>query len=196
MVETSADDIIANAANVDIAFLVVGDPFGATTHSDLMLRAKKKRIQVNIVHNASIMNAVGCCGLQLYNYGIAVSIVFFTENWRPDSFYDKLKANRDRGLHTLCLLGEMSILILLLEVSSIWLLNKSTSLYYSSNSILQHSDIRMKEQSVENLARGKKVYEPPQFMTIKTCIKQLLEIENIRKGKGKRFYIMPVNPMN
>ena len=25
----------------DVAFLVVGDPFGATTHSDLVLRAKE-----------------------------------------------------------------------------------------------------------------------------------------------------------
>jgi len=51
------------------------------------------------------MNAVGCCGLQLYNYGMTVSIVFFTETWRPDSFYDNIKKNRDLGLHTLCLLG-------------------------------------------------------------------------------------------
>ena len=34
----------------------------------------------------------------------AVSIVFFTETWQPDSFYDKILANRRMGLHTLCLL--------------------------------------------------------------------------------------------
>ena len=33
-----------------------------------------------------------------------VSIVFFTDTWRPDSFYDKIAANRRLGLHTLCLL--------------------------------------------------------------------------------------------
>ena len=27
--------------NIQVAFLVVGDPFGATTHSDLVLRAKE-----------------------------------------------------------------------------------------------------------------------------------------------------------
>lgn len=37
-------------------------------------------------------------------FGEAVSIVFFTETWRPDSFYDKIAANRKLGLHTLCLL--------------------------------------------------------------------------------------------
>jgi diphthine synthase len=66
-------------------------------------------IQTKVIHNASIMNAVGCCGLQLYNYGQTVSIVFFTESWRPDSFYDKIKQNRDIGLHTLCLLGNPSV---------------------------------------------------------------------------------------
>jgi diphthine synthase len=33
---------------------------------------------VRVIHNASIMNAVGACGLQLYRFGEAVSIVFFT----------------------------------------------------------------------------------------------------------------------
>jgi diphthine synthase len=82
--------------------------YSATTHTDLVIRAKELGIPVQAIHNASIMNAVGCCGLQLYNYGQTISIVFFTENWRPDSFYDKIKQNREIGLHTLCLLGERS----------------------------------------------------------------------------------------
>lgn len=44
-------------------------------------------LAVKVFHNASIMNAVGACGLQLYRFGEAVSIVFFEPNWRPDSFY-------------------------------------------------------------------------------------------------------------
>jgi len=77
----------------------------ATTHADLVLRARERGIPVRTVHNASIMNAIGACGLQLYTFGQTVSIVFFTETWRPDSFYDKIAANRKLGLHTLCLLG-------------------------------------------------------------------------------------------
>ena len=88
----------------DIAFLVVGDPFGATTHTDLILRAKEKGIKFQVVHNASIMNAIGCCGLQLYSFGETISIPYWTDSWQPDSFYDKIKANTDHGLHTLCLL--------------------------------------------------------------------------------------------
>ena len=69
------------------SFLVVGDPFCATTHSDLFLRAKEHGIQVKVVHNASIMNAVGITGLQVYTFGPSVSVCFFTDNWRPFSFY-------------------------------------------------------------------------------------------------------------
>ena len=65
------------------------------------------------------MNAVGASGLQLYNFGQTVSLVFFTETWKPDSFYDRIKENTDLGMHTLVLL-----------------------------------DIKVKEQSEENLARS------------------------------------------
>jgi len=41
----------------------------ATTHTDLELRARQAGIPVRVVHNASIMNAVGVCGLQLYRFG-------------------------------------------------------------------------------------------------------------------------------
>ncbi|KAJ8311050.1 hypothetical protein KUTeg_011400 [Tegillarca granosa] len=124
MVETQADELLMDAENEDIVFLIVGDPFGATTHTDLVLRAVEKDIKYKVVHNASIMNAVGCCGLQ------TVSIVFWTEPWRPDSFYDKIKVNREKGMHTLCLL-----------------------------------DIKVKEQTIENMMKGKKIFEPPRYMT-------------------------------
>ncbi|KAN0081355.1 Tetrapyrrole methylase [Tylopilus felleus] len=145
MVETDSDAILHNADKEDIAFLVVGDPFGATTHVDIVLRARAKHIPVRIVHNASIMNAVGACGLQLYSFGQAVSLVFFTDTWKPDSFYDRIKENSDLGLHTLVLL-----------------------------------DIKVKEQSEENLARGRKIYEPPRYMSIPQAVAQLLEIESLR----------------
>ncbi|CAI2185416.1 4321_t:CDS:2, partial [Funneliformis geosporum] len=104
MVESQSDEILLNADKINVAFLVVGDPFGATTHADLIIRAKELSIPIQTIHNASIMNAVGACGLQLYNFGQTISIPFFTDNWRPDSFYDRIKENRKLGLHTLCLL--------------------------------------------------------------------------------------------
>lgn len=43
------------------------------------------------------MNAVGCIGLQVYRFGETISVPFFTENWRPYSFYDKIKINRQNN---------------------------------------------------------------------------------------------------
>jgi diphthine methyl ester synthase len=69
LVESRAEVILEDAESANVAFCVVGDPFGATTHTDLQLRAREKGIEVKIIHNASIMNAVGACGLQLYRFG-------------------------------------------------------------------------------------------------------------------------------
>lgn len=50
------------------------------------------------------MNAVACTGLQLYSFGETVSIPFWTDDWKPSSFVDKINRNLKYGLHTLCLL--------------------------------------------------------------------------------------------
>merc|ERR1711879_266154 len=39
-------------------------------------------------------------------------------------------------------------------------------------------DIKVKEQSIENLMRGREIYEPPRFMTVRQAIEQLTAIEN------------------
>ncbi|RAL60353.1 hypothetical protein DID88_000129 [Monilinia fructigena] len=54
MVESASDDILENAQNVDVAFLVVGDPFGATTHTDLVLRARSLNIPISTIPNAPL----------------------------------------------------------------------------------------------------------------------------------------------
>lgn len=103
-VESRADQLLDGADTEDVALLVVGDPLAATTHTDIFLRAVDRGIKCEVVHNASIMNAVASCGLQLYNFGLTVSIPFFDGDFRPYSFYDKIKTNYDNKLHTLCLL--------------------------------------------------------------------------------------------
>lgn len=100
MVESKSDDILED----NTAFLVIGDVFGATTHTDLMLRAKKKGLDVRVINNASVLTAVGITGLELYKFGRTTSIVFPHENYMPQSPYDVIKENRELGLHTLCLL--------------------------------------------------------------------------------------------
>ncbi|GLE11026.1 hypothetical protein PINS_up023318 [Pythium insidiosum] len=56
-VETGADQILDGAKDGDVAFLVVGDPLCATTHTDLIIRARELEIPVEVVHNASVMGA-------------------------------------------------------------------------------------------------------------------------------------------
>jgi diphthine methyl ester synthase len=106
MVESAAEECILEPArgNGTVALLVVGDPVCATTHTDLILRAQQMGISVEVIHNASIMGAVGSCGLQLYNFGQTISIPFFEGQWRPLSFYSRIECNRKGGMHTLCLL--------------------------------------------------------------------------------------------
>ena len=53
---------------------VVGDSFAATTHSDLVIRARDLGVKVKTFYNASIMNAVAGCGLQLYRFGQAAGL--------------------------------------------------------------------------------------------------------------------------
>ncbi|KTW27072.1 diphthine synthase [Pneumocystis carinii B80] len=103
-VECDGNMLLQEAREMNVALLVVGDPLSATTHVDLLLRARRENIPTQIVHNASIMTAIGAVGLQLYNFGQTVSLVFFTETWKPNSIYFKIKENRDLGLHTLILL--------------------------------------------------------------------------------------------
>lgn len=62
-----------------------------------------------------------------------ISLVFFTDTWKPDSFYTRVASNREQGLHTLVLL-----------------------------------DIKVKEPSLESLARGKPVYEPARWGYLRT----------------------------
>jgi len=77
-------------------------------------------------------------------------MVFFTDTWKPASFYDRIRENRTIGLHTLILL-----------------------------------DIKVKEQSLENMARGRKIYEEPRYMTVGQCARQMLEIEDMKQEEGE-----------
>jgi len=105
LVEQRAEDtILADAQHHDVAFLVIGDVMSATTHSDLILRAKEKKIPVVVINNTSIMNAVGNTGLELYKFGKTTSIVFPQKNYAPETCYDIIKQNQSIGAHTLCLL--------------------------------------------------------------------------------------------
>jgi diphthine synthase len=102
MVES--ERLLDEAERKEIALLVIGDPFSATTHVELFRSAKERNIPVHVIHNASIVTAVGITGLQLYKFGHVTSIPFFEEYISVSTPYDVLEKNRKMGLHTLFLL--------------------------------------------------------------------------------------------
>jgi diphthine synthase len=102
--EKAEDNLLKEAADSDVALIVSGDPMVATTHIDLILRAKKLGIKYRIIHSSSIYSAIAECGLQIYKFGRTASIAYPEGNYFPTSPYDLLKGNLSLGMHTLLLL--------------------------------------------------------------------------------------------
>lgn len=101
VVENRAEELLLKPAKEkDVSLLIIGDVFSATTHIDLMSRARELGIEVNVVHNASVLTAIGVTGLSLYKFGKITSIPF--DNKNVETPYNVLKENKD--MHTLFLL--------------------------------------------------------------------------------------------
>ncbi|MBI2137213.1 diphthine synthase [Candidatus Woesearchaeota archaeon] len=99
-----SDVLVSSAAKKDVALLVIGDPWGATTHIDIMMRCRKAGVDFRVINNASIITAVGITGLQVYKFGKTTSVPFNDVNFRPETSYEVIRQNRILGLHTLLLL--------------------------------------------------------------------------------------------
>jgi len=99
-IENNANKLLNESEKIDVGILVSGDCLSATTHSSLILDARKQGIKVGIIHGSSILTAVAETGLFLYNFGKVTSIPF--DNERVETPYDVVKQNKE--LHTLCLL--------------------------------------------------------------------------------------------
>ncbi|MBW2979449.1 diphthine synthase [Candidatus Woesearchaeota archaeon] len=93
-------ELIKKAKEKNIALLIIGDVFSATTHITLFLEAKKQNVEIRVMHNASILTAIGITGLELYKFGRTASIPFH----ETDYPIEVLKQNQQFGLHTLFLL--------------------------------------------------------------------------------------------
>jgi diphthine synthase len=96
---------IKQAEENDVVFLTAGDPLMATTHSDIMIEARKKGIDVRVIHASSILSAApGIAGLQAYKFGKVTTIPRPEANYFPHSPYQVINVNKSMGLHTLVLL--------------------------------------------------------------------------------------------
>ncbi|MFH1376840.1 MAG: diphthine synthase [Candidatus Woesearchaeota archaeon] len=102
LVENKTDEILNQAKTKNVSLLIIGDPFSATTHITLLLKAKEMKIKTQIINNASILTAMGITGLELYKFGKTTSIPFNHKNIKTP--IEALKNNQKINLHTLFLL--------------------------------------------------------------------------------------------
>ena len=103
-VESGFGDVLEQAKLEDVALLVYGNSLSATTHVQVLLDARKEKVQVKVLPGISILDFLGQTGLSVYKFGRTVTVVRPKENYAPESFYSEILENKKRGLHTLCLL--------------------------------------------------------------------------------------------
>ena len=102
--EEGAERILKEAEGKKVGIIVGGDCLTATTHISLLLEAKKRGIETQVIHGSSILTAVAETGLSIYNFGKTVTMPLPHEGEPPASPYRVLRENLERGLHTLLLM--------------------------------------------------------------------------------------------
>ena len=102
LIESNFSNIILKAKKENIALLIPGDVFSATTHISIFQEAKENNVKIEIYNNASVLTAVGITGLELYKFGRTASIPF--DNSKIITPVTILKDNQKSNLHTLFLL--------------------------------------------------------------------------------------------
>ncbi|MBU5537475.1 MAG: diphthine synthase [Candidatus Aenigmarchaeota archaeon] len=104
--EENSNKILEEAKNKKVIIFVQGDPLIQTTHSSLLMEAKKLGIKSKVIHNASILSAIAETGLHAQKFGPYVTIPFpeKTKGKLPESVFNVIRENKKRELHTLCLL--------------------------------------------------------------------------------------------
>ncbi len=103
--EEGAESFVAESKNVDRVLLVGGDPLIATTHKILYLESLNQKIGLEIYHSSSVFTAaIGESGLDFYRFGAVCTVAEWKPNYKPVSFYEKIKVNFENDLHTLILL--------------------------------------------------------------------------------------------
>jgi len=101
--EEGATELVEEAREKDIAVVVFGDPLAATTHVVLTIIADERGVEWKYVPGVSILTYVPSrLGLEHYKFGWTVTI---PHGWKyAPSFYDRIRENLKRRMHTLLLL--------------------------------------------------------------------------------------------
>jgi diphthine synthase len=98
------EKIVLEAMDKDIAILVPGDPFIATTHDAIRVEALKRGVRVVTINGLSIYSlAPSRTGLQAYRFGKTATLVY-PEAFKPYYTIETIYDNLERNLHSLILL--------------------------------------------------------------------------------------------
>lgn len=102
MVEDGAE-ILKNSKKKKVVLLSYGDPYIATTHIELRVRAIQEKIKTRTIHAASaITSMIGECGLHYYKVGRVATIMSDAKTFATP--YYILYRNLIEGNHTVFLL--------------------------------------------------------------------------------------------
>lgn len=102
--EVYSDRILDDALDRNVLIISPGNPLLATTHIQLLIDARRKGIEAEVVHGTSVIcAALAESGLHIYKLG-GISTVVRREKASSERTYEILKDNLKRGLHTLLLL--------------------------------------------------------------------------------------------
>ncbi len=104
--EENGDIIMESLKNgLRVVLASPGDPFIATSHQALKIRAMREGFKVRVIHGLSILSvAVSESGLFSYKFGKSATIVYPKDGIVYEYPYLVLEENISRGLHTLFLL--------------------------------------------------------------------------------------------
>jgi|SRR3989344_7909238 len=162
---------VLEAKKNNIAFLVVGDVFSATTHISLFNDCRNKNIEVRVFNNASIITAVGIIGLSLYNFGKVASIPF--ENKNVEGPIKILKDNLKINAHTLFLLD----------------LNPGENKYLSIRDAIEYLERNNVDEKIVGCARLGNENFAVKYGNMK-------KIKNFDFGKGPYCLIVPAKKLH
>ncbi len=103
--EENYEWIIEMARNRKVVILVAGDPLTATTHVSLLVEAKKKGVDIDIVLGVSgVYASITQSYLQAYRFGRIVTLTYPEKEYIPYTTVEVVRENLERNLHTLVLL--------------------------------------------------------------------------------------------
>ncbi len=98
------DKVLEIGSTKNIAILCMGDPFIATTHNAIRIRAKQKGVKVEVLYSSSFINVLfGELGLHFYKLGF-VGTVMDVPPTALTSIYLGVKRALEAGKHSVLLL--------------------------------------------------------------------------------------------